>query len=361
LALSPGTFAGMPLPTVEIGDLSWAPRIGLVLRWMIRFIGFTNFLLLLLQLPVRLIALSTESSLLTPGTVDSVAAAERMKLSWYLILSAFMTAFTYPVIAHWVWHPNGWLHLYGFVDFAGGGVVHLLGGTSALVLTTWLGPRTGRMGQKVPYELRMSKNQVDMTYKALTGDPIWAMFGTLTLWISWFGFNGSSLYSITGSDGVLTSHVMMTTAISASAGSVTGLVMSINLEHGHVVTRYVTDCTLGGLVAVTAFAHLITVGESIIVGILAAATVMIVHAALEGVQIDDPVGAIPVHFSCGFLGIVSAGVFMDGRGECGFDESKCGLLHCGRVVRSVYQFMYDIDLNSHCDRHHLQCNCWALQ
>ena len=81
----------------------------------------------------------------TASTIDSGAVAERMSFTAYLILSTIVTGFIYPLVSHWVWHPEGWLAKRGYLDFAGSGAVHTLGGIIALVAAVWIGPRVGRL------------------------------------------------------------------------------------------------------------------------------------------------------------------------------------------------------------------------
>lgn len=124
--------------------------------------------------------------------ITSGSIAERTQFSAYLIFSFFLTGFVYPVVAHWVWSTDGWLSpsltssLFGSgaIDFAGSGVVHLVGGVAGLWGALIVGPRTGRFST--------SGNPLPMRGHSAT----LVVLGTFLLWFGWFGFNAGSFNKI---------------------------------------------------------------------------------------------------------------------------------------------------------------------
>uniref|UniRef100_A0A061RRM9 Ammonium transporter n=1 Tax=Tetraselmis sp. GSL018 TaxID=582737 RepID=A0A061RRM9_9CHLO len=177
----------------------------------------------------------------TSATIVSGAVAERCSFSAYLFMTFLMQGFLYPVVVHWVWSGYGWLGKdiiggNGLMDFAGSGVVHLTGGTCALVGAVVVGPRAGRFSPDSLWPMR--------------GNSVaFATLGTMTLWFSWYGFNCVS----TGSYSAMyeASRVAMATTMSACGGGLAGLVL--NLAHtGAPDILQALNGILGGLVAVTA-------------------------------------------------------------------------------------------------------------
>ncbi|MCP3029311.1 ammonium transporter [Halobacillus sp. A5] len=228
----------------------------------------------------------------TCATIISGAVAERIKLSSYLILTVFMTAFIYPVVGHWVW-GGGWLSELGFVDFAGSTVVHLTGALGAVVAVMFLGPRLGKYsGGKV---------------NVIQGHniPIGAL-GVFILWFGWFGFNGGSTLA---ADPSAIPGVVATTLLSASAG-VIGSGFYSQLKYKRIDASLTLNGALAGLVGITAGTGDLSPVGAIITGLIAGVILV------EGVQlldrklhIDDPVGAIAVHGICGVWGTLAVGFF----------------------------------------------------
>jgi len=233
----------------------------------------------------------------TAATIVSGAMAERTKFSSYCIYSMIISAVVYPVSGHWIW-GGGWLAQLGFHDFAGSTAVHMVGGLSALIGAKILGPRIGKYGK-------------DGESRAIPGHNLTlGALGVFILWFCWFGFNGGSTVSATGDD-VLVSmgNIFVTTNMAAAVGAVT--VMCITwIRYKKPDVSMTLNGSLAGLVAITAGCDLVTPFGAALIGIIAGfAVVYGIEFVDQKLKIDDPVGAVGVHFLCGALGTVLTGIF----------------------------------------------------
>ena len=230
----------------------------------------------------------------TAATIVSGAVAGRMKVAGYLIYSAILTGLIYPISGMWKW-GGGWLNEQGFQDFAGSAVVHGVGGFAALAGAIVLGPRIGRFvnGKSIP-----------MPGHSL---PI-AALGVFILWFGWYGFNpGSQLAFHSTSDVDATMHIAVTTTLAAGAGGLAATLLSWFM-FGKPDLSMGLNGILGGLVGITACCDCMSNGMSIVVGIVAGGLVVGAILALDKLQIDDPVGAFPVHGVCGIWGCMAIGI-----------------------------------------------------
>jgi Amt family ammonium transporter len=229
----------------------------------------------------------------TAATIVSGCVSERMSFRGYALISVAITVLIYPVFGHWVWHDAGWLSQLGFYDFAGSTVVHLIGGVVGLVGTMMLGARHGRFdatGQAVEIP------NFNLTLVTL---------GVFLLWFGWFGFNGGSTLVADGTVAV----VIMNTILGAAAGGVGAFLISIWRTKLVSVGRTLNG-VLGGLVAITASADLITPGGALLLGFGGGAVVYYGEMLLVRLRIDDPVGAIPVHGMSGAFGTIAFVLFV---------------------------------------------------
>jgi Amt family ammonium transporter len=232
----------------------------------------------------------------TAATIVSGAVAGRMKFGAYLVYTALITAFVYPISGSWKW-GGGWLDALGFHDFAGSILVHAVGGFAGLAGAIVLGPRIGRFskdGKSVP----------------LPGHNLsLATLGGFILLVGWFGFNpGSQLAFSSTADISAVMGIATNTMLAAAAGSCVCLGLAW-LLYGKPDLTMGLNGVLGGLVGITANCDCVTNVESLIIGGVAGALVLIGVVLLEKLRIDDPVGAWPVHGLCGIWGGVAAGVF----------------------------------------------------
>jgi ammonium transporter, Amt family len=227
----------------------------------------------------------------TAATIVSGAVAERIKLGSFLIFSVIYVALIYPIAGSWQW-GGGWLSEKGFHDFAGSTLVHSVGGWAALAGVIVLGPRIGKYVNGSP--------------KAIMGHnmPL-ATIGVFLLWLGWFGFNGGSVLSA-DPDGV--SFVLVTTSLAAAAGIVGAMATSWFIQKKPDLTMALNGA-LAGLVGITAGADVVSVSASLIIGLIAGVIVVFSVLGLDRAKIDDPVGAISVHLTCGIWGTLAVGIW----------------------------------------------------
>lgn len=243
----------------------------------------------------------------TAATIVSGAMAERTKFLSYCIYSIIISLLIYPIEAHWVW-GHGWLEALGFHDFAGSACIHFVGGTCALIGASMLGARIGKFGK-------------DGKPNGIPGHNITVgALGVFILWFGWYGFNGAA--ATTGWQ--LATIFMTTTLAPALAACVTMIYTWV--RYGKPDVAMTLNAALGGLVAVTAGCDAYDAIGASIVGILAGFVVPFVTWLLDyKLKIDDPVGAVPVHFGCGILGTLCVGLFACGTETLG----RVGLFYGG--------------------------------
>jgi len=228
----------------------------------------------------------------TAATIVSGAVAERIKLKSFMLFSALFVAFVYTIAGSWKW-GGGWLDAMGFYDFAGSTLVHSVGGWAALVGAAMLGARLGKYGK-------------DGRLTPIPGSnmPL-ATMGVFLLWLGWFGFNGGSVLS---ADPELTSLVLVTTCLAAAAGGV-GAMISYSFVSPKPDLSMALNGILAGLVGITAGADVMTPLSAILIGLIAGGIVVGSVLFFDKIRIDDPVGAISVHLSCGIWGTLAVGLF----------------------------------------------------
>ncbi len=232
----------------------------------------------------------------TAATIVSGAMAERTKFISYCIYSVAISAFVYPVSAHWIW-GGGFLSQLGFHDFAGSTAVHMVGGVSALIGAKLLGPRIGKYSKH-------GKSRAIPGHSLTLG-----ALGVFILWFCWFGFNGGSTTSMTGEAIVTASSAFVTTNLAAAAAATVTMIITW-VKYKKPDVSMTLNGVLGGLVAVTAGADVVTPAGAVIIGLIAG---VVMEAAIvfidTKIKIDDPVGAIGVHGVCGALGTLLVGLF----------------------------------------------------
>jgi Amt family ammonium transporter len=234
----------------------------------------------------------------TAATIVSGAVAGRIKIGAYFIYSAVISGLVYPISGYWKW-GGGWLMQFPsgmqFQDFAGSCVVHAVGGFAGLAGAILLGPRIGRF--------------VNGKSVALPGHSLpLACLGVFILWFGWYGFNpGSQLAFSTSGDIDVVMHCAVTTTLAAAAGGVTGTFASWFL-FGKPDLSIAMNGILGGLVGITACCDCMSNPMAIVVGVVAGFLVIAGMVLLDKLQIDDPVGAWPVHGVCGLWGCLSIGI-----------------------------------------------------
>lgn len=250
----------------------------------------------------------------TAATIVSGAMAERTDFRAYCIYSAIISLVVYPVSGHWIW-GGGWLAEMGFHDFAGSCAVHMVGGCSALIGAAILGPRIGKYDKNGKPRAILGHN---LTMSAL---------GVFILWFCWFGFNGGSTVAMEGvttaadgSDmfmGALTGMVFTTTNLAAAVATCTTMLFTW-IRYKKPDVSMSLNGTLAGLVMVTASTDCIDMYGAAIEGIIAGIAVVLGIELIDKVfKVDDPVGAVGVHFANGLLGTICVGLFSTGQNGVG--------------------------------------------
>ncbi|MEL6847581.1 MAG: ammonium transporter [Bacteroidota bacterium] len=250
----------------------------------------------------------------TAATIVSGAVAERIKISSYFLFTVIFVGLFYPVIGSWKWGA-GWLEDLGFIDFAGSTLVHSVGGWAALAGIMLLGPRIGK------YK--------DGKVNDFPGSSVpLAVLGVFLLWLGWFGFNGGSVLS---ADPAATSTVLMTTCLAAAAGSIGGVVTAFfmfkRLDLGMALNGI-----LAGLVGITAGADLMGPWSAMVIGLIAGVLVVLSAVTLDKFKLDDCVGAVSVHLTCGIWGTLAVGIFGAKAGMDQFLYQLTGVGACGATA-----------------------------
>lgn len=239
----------------------------------------------------------------TAATIVTGSMAERWKFSAFIIFSIFMGAIIYPVIGAWAW-GGGWLSQLGkiglgtgYKDFAGSGVVHMVGGFAALVGAWYLGARIGKF----------DKNGKPRLIKPHS--LAYVMVGTFILAFGWFGFNAGSTLAATD---LRISVVAVNTMIASFTGAIAAVTI-MKLKDKLWDGGMAANGMLAGLVAITAPSGFVNPLSSAIIGLIAGVIVYYGVWFFDWIaKIDDPVGAISVHGFCGLWGVISVGIFSDG-------------------------------------------------
>ncbi len=228
-------------------------------------------------------------------SIVSGALAERMKLWVYAILVFVFCAVLYPLVANWVWNPNGWLALRGFNDFAGSAAVHAMGGFAALAAAIVLGPRLGKYNE-------------DGSSNTIPGHNLpLAAVGAFILWFGWFGFNpGSSLGAVGNWE--LIGSVVVNTFLASAAGGIATMVYTY-FAYKKIDITMVINGILAGLVSITAGCNVVGPGSAILIGLIAGVLVDVAVLFFDRLKVDDPVGAVAVHGINGLFGTIAVGFF----------------------------------------------------
>jgi ammonium transporter, Amt family len=267
----------------------------------------------------------------TAATIPTGSMAERLKFSGFCLMGLWVSMFIYPLVGGWVW-GGGWLQNLGriagwgngAVDFAGSGVVHMIGGTIALVGALVIGPRIGRFNK-------------DGSANAMPGHSIpLGVLGTIILFFGWFGFNPASSLAFTGGGMSLAVVAAVNTLLAGAAGGCSAMLYmwwfgpTRKPDPGLSVNG-----VLAGLVAITAPCAFVNPVSAVIIGLVSGVLVCLVTFGIEKLKIDDPVGAVPVHFANGLWGLLAVGIFADGNpasdGWNGAAGPVRGLLYGGRT------------------------------
>lgn len=250
----------------------------------------------------------------TTATIVSGAMAERTKFSSYCIYSALISAFIYPIEAHWIW-GGGWLSKLGFHDFAGSCAIHMVGGISALIGAAMLGARIGKFEK--------DKNGKVVKVNAFPGHnlPLGAL-GVFILWFGWYGFNGAAATTVEQ-----LGSIFLTTTVAPAVATVVCMLFTW-FRYGKPDVSMSLNASLAGLVAITAGCDVTDCLGAIVIGAVAGGLVVFGVWLLDYVlHVDDPVGAVAVHMMNGIWGTIAVGLFAT-KSAPG-NESLVGLFYGG--------------------------------
>jgi ammonium transporter, Amt family len=265
----------------------------------------------------------------TTATIPTGAMAERWQWKNFVLWGFFCGAIYYPLFGAWTW-GGGWLNQlgnsselgFGYVDFAGSGVVHAMGGAAALAGAFVLGPRIGKYGK-------------DGKPRALPGHHIpMAMLGTFILLFGWFGFNAASTLAATD---VQFAIVATNTAIAAAFGATTCM-LYVMWTTGKPDPSMMANGMLAGLVAITAPCAFVDPWAAMVIGIVAGVLVVVAINFIEKkMKIDDPVGAIAVHGVNGTWGVLAVAIFANGKYGAGWNLTTAGEAGTGVGVTGLIE------------------------
>ena len=232
----------------------------------------------------------------TAATIVSGSMAERTKFLSYCIYSGVISLFVYPIEAGWVWNSAGWLVKLGFHDFAGSAAIHSVGGTAALIGAIMVGPRLGKY----------VKDQAGKVTKvnAIPGHAVTlGALGCFILWFGWYGFNGAAAW-----DGDSLASIFVTTTIAPAVATCVTMILTW-IKNGKPDVSMCLNASLAGLVGITAGCDALDAVGSIVVGLVSGLLVVFVVEFLDlKLHIDDPVGAVGVHFANGIWGTIAVGL-----------------------------------------------------
>lgn len=228
----------------------------------------------------------------TTATIVSGAMAERTKFLSYCIYSAVISAFIYPIEAHWIW-GGGWLARQGFHDFAGSCAIHMVGGICALIGAKILGPRIGKFSKRTGKPHAIPGHNL----------PLGAL-GVFILWFGWYGFNGAAATSLAD-----LASIFLTTTVAPAIATVVCMVFTW-LKYGKPDVSMCLNASLAGLVAITAACDVTDCLGAAVIGFVAGLLVVFGVWLLDyKLHIDDPVGAVAVHMMNGLWGTFAVGLF----------------------------------------------------
>lgn len=232
----------------------------------------------------------------TTATIVSGAMAERTKFLSYCIYSAVISAFIYPIEAHWIW-GGGWLSQIGFHDYAGSCAIHMVGGISALIGAKLLGPRIGKFTKDDSGKI--------IKVNAFPGHNLpLGCLGVFILWLGWYGFNGAAATTV---DELAT--IFVTTTIAPAIATVVCMIFTW-VKYGKPDVSMCLNASLAGLVAITASCDVTDALGAIVIGAVSGVLVVFgVWLLDEKLRIDDPVGAVAVHCLNGIWGTIAVGLF----------------------------------------------------
>ncbi|MFL5757297.1 MAG: ammonium transporter [Chloroflexota bacterium] len=222
---------------------------------------------------------------ITPALITG-AFAERKRFASFVLFTALWSVLVYSPLAHWVWATDGWLYKLGALDFAGGTVVHISSGVSALVVAMLIGRRDSNGDSLDPHDVPMT------------------VLGAGLLWFGWFGFNAGSALGANG----IAANALLVTNTAAAAATITWVFASY-VHKGKASVVGAAAGAVAGLVAITPASGFVTAGGALIIGLVAGALCYSATLLRERLKIDDALDVFAVHGVGGTFGAIATGVF----------------------------------------------------
>ncbi len=274
-----------------IGDFSRVLMAGMAEGWDKPFTLGSGDSAIAFTIPETVFAMFQMTFAIITAALITGAVADRMKFSALMLFIALWTLLVYSPVAHWVWHPSGWIFALGALDFAGGTVVHINAGVAGLVAAIVIGKRVGYgTDNMAPHNLTL------------------AVVGASLLWVGWFGFNAGSA----GAAGARAGMAMLVTQISA-AGAVLAWLLAEWATKGKPSVLGAVSGAIAGLVAITPAAGFVLPGPALVIGVVAGLAGFWGATALKHwCGYDDSLDAFGVHGICGIVGALLTGVFAYG-------------------------------------------------
>ncbi len=259
----------------------------------------------------------------TAATIVSGSMAERTKFLSYCIYSAVISAVVYPIEAHWIW-GGGWLSQLGFHDFAGSCAIHFCGGLTALIGAAMVGPRIGKF-------TRDKAGKVTKVHAFPGHNIVVGALGCFILWFGWYGFNGAA-----AATGPQLASIFMTTTIAPAVATVVCMIFTW-LRYGKPDVSMCLNASLAGLVAITAGCDLTDAAGALVIGAIAGVLVVFgVWFCDNIIHVDDPVGAVAVHFMNGIWGTIAVGLFATSKAP---ESTLDGLFYGGGFSLLLIQLL----------------------
>lgn len=261
-----------------IGNLDWA---------MLRNVGDQPYAIYSKTVPHQLFMLfQMMFAVITPALITG-AFAERFKFKTYLVFIVIWFTFVYCPIAHWVWGQGGWIREMGGLDFAGGMVVHIASGMSALVATLMIGKRIGwKRGHMSPHNLSLT------------------ILGASLLWFGWFGFNAGSALGANA----LAVKAFLNTQLAAAAAALSWTLVEWKRSK-HPSTLGIASGAIAGLVAITPAAGYVSPVGAIVIGLIGGIICYVAVRTKFKLNIDDSLDAVGIHGVGGIWGSIATGIF----------------------------------------------------
>jgi Amt family ammonium transporter len=285
--------------------------------FMFKGVGLNTHPLLSPTIPLLLFAVfQLKFAIITPALITG-SFAERVKFNAYLLFICLFSIFIYCPLAHWTWHPDGFLHKWGVLDFAGGTVVHMSAGYAALAGAMILGNRTSFGDNK---------------HSEPANIPF-VILGTGMLWFGWFGFNaGSSLGANT------TAVLAFATTIVASAAAMMTWIFFDAIRGKKVSAMGTCIGAVVGLVAITPAAGFVTIPHALFIGFASSIISNLAVRAKNKSNLDDTLDVFPCHGIGGICGMILTGVFAKDSGLF-YGHTTVFLYHMlALLIVSVYTF-----------------------